>query len=272
MIRCSTREAASTTEPGSPWQQRADLPARSAPAAAATDAARLPPGPSGRAGRGHDPADRRGHRGLARWPGRRHTGRDGEDHCESPARDHVQHISEPAGHGPRVGRSEGGGHRDFPAYVPAGGPGPAAHRRYQRASSRLRRTVTTAVTDRLAAPGRDNGGGEDLLSLLMGAEDAAGDEPGPSDTELIDQAVSFFVASVETTATTLAWALHLLSRHADVEQRLRAEADAVLAGRPAAYDDLPPTASDRQHRPGDPAPVPSGPAQHPDHHPRHPTR
>lgn len=73
----------------------------------------------------------------------------------------------------------------------------------------------------------------------MGAEDAAGDEPGPSDTELIDQAVSFFVASVETTATTLAWALHLLSRHADVEQRLRAEADAVLAGRPAAYDDLP---------------------------------
>ncbi|MER6567477.1 cytochrome P450 [Streptomyces sp. NPDC001093] len=114
-----------------------------------------------------------------------------------------------------------------------------ANRRYHRASSRLRHTVTAAVTDRLTAPGQDNGDGTDLLSLLLGAGDATGDAPEVSDTELADQAVTFFVAGVETTATTLAWALHLLSRNADVEQRLHAEVDAVLAGQPATYDGLP---------------------------------
>ncbi|MGH3540521.1 MAG: cytochrome P450 [Pseudonocardiaceae bacterium] len=51
-----------------------------------------------------------------------------------------------------------------------------------------------------------------------------------STTEILDQVITFFLAGSETTATTLAWAVHLLAGHPEVERRLHAEVDAVLAG------------------------------------------
>ncbi|MBY8853458.1 cytochrome P450, partial [Saccharothrix sp. MB29] len=45
-------------------------------------------------------------------------------------------------------------------------------------------------------------------------------------------------AGVETTATLLTWTFHLLARNPEAERRLWAEVDAVLAGRPASFDDL----------------------------------
>ncbi|MGW1109192.1 cytochrome P450 [Streptomyces sp. NPDC002540] len=113
-----------------------------------------------------------------------------------------------------------------------------ANRRYHRANGRLRHTVTSAVSGRLGAVAQD-GGGDDLLSILLSARDPEGDEPGLSDIELADQAVTFFMAGVETAATTLAWSLHLLSRNRGVEERLHAEVDAVVGGRPATYQDIP---------------------------------
>lgn len=108
------------------------------------------------------------------------------------------------------------------------------NRRYDRARARLRRIIGRVITDRRAS-GVDRG---DLLSTLLTARDPA-DRQGLSDTEIVDQVITFFLAGSETTATTLAWAVHLLAGHPEVERRLHAEVDAVLAGAVARFDDLP---------------------------------
>lgn len=78
--------------------------------------------------------------------------------------------------------------------------------------------------------------GDDLLGLLLAARD---DETGAAldDREVRDQMATFFLAGHETTATALAWTWYLLSHAPDVEQKLHAELDSVLAGRAATYAD-----------------------------------
>ncbi|WP_229914149.1 cytochrome P450 [Streptomyces capitiformicae] len=112
-----------------------------------------------------------------------------------------------------------------------------SNRRYHRAQARLTRTLFRLVTERRAT-GTDHG---DLLSMLLTARDT---DSGPaeemlSDAEIIDQVVTFFLGGADTSAAALAWALHLLGQHPEIEARLHAEADAVLGGRPATHADLP---------------------------------
>ncbi|MFD7256897.1 cytochrome P450 [Streptomyces sp. NPDC059874] len=111
------------------------------------------------------------------------------------------------------------------------------NRRYHQARARLPRTLHHLVTERRAA-GIDHG---DLLSMLLTARDP---DSGPAeqmltDAEIIDQIVTFFGAGAETSASALAWALHLLGQHPEIEKRLHAEVDSVLGGRPATHADLP---------------------------------
>ena len=97
---------------------------------------------------------------------------------------------------------------------------------------------------------RDRG---DLLSILLHAADAE-DDASPAahtgetvkapatmtDTQLRDECVTIILAGHETTANALSFALHLLAHHPDTQERLRAEALAVLgADRPATADDYP---------------------------------
>ncbi|MET8298758.1 cytochrome P450 [Streptomyces sp. NPDC005180] len=110
-------------------------------------------------------------------------------------------------------------------------------RRYQQARTRLPRTLRRLVTERRAA-GTDHG---DLLSMLLTARDT---DSGPAeqtltDAEIIEQILTFFVGGTDTAASALAWALHLLGQHPEIEARLHAEVDAVLDGRPATHADLP---------------------------------
>ncbi|XXX81532.1 cytochrome P450 [Sorangium sp. So ce134] len=111
------------------------------------------------------------------------------------------------------------------------------NRRYHEARARLRHTLGGIIADRRAS-GTDRG---DLLSALLAARDPdhAGVRQALSDAEIYDQVVTFFLAGAETTATTLAWALHLVAQHPDIEERLHAEADAVLNGGAAAHEHLP---------------------------------
>jgi pentalenene oxygenase len=110
------------------------------------------------------------------------------------------------------------------------------NRRYLLAHKRVRRTPAEAVAQRSTA---DAEAGDDLMSRLLSARDAEGDGQGMSGTELIDQAVTIFAAGIETVATTLAWALHLVSRHPEVATSLYEEAHTALAGTTATWDDLP---------------------------------
>ena len=67
--------------------------------------------------------------------------------------------------------------------------------------------------------------GDDLLCMLLQVryEDAEGDEDRRMSDELVrDEAVSLYIAGHDTTATTLAYAFHLLSHNPEVEKRFPA--------------------------------------------------
>ena len=82
--------------------------------------------------------------------------------------------------------------------------------------------------------------GDDLASLLVAARD--GDDQ-LSDDEVREQILIFMLAGHETTSMSLTFALHLLGRHPDVQQKVRDEVKQVLGdARPTAaqlISDLP---------------------------------
>jgi cyclooctatin synthase len=53
---------------------------------------------------------------------------------------------------------------------------------------------------------------------------------------LRDEATTLVIAGSETTGNTLAWACYLLAQHPQLQARLQAEADRVLAGADADYE------------------------------------
>ncbi|MFD8144185.1 cytochrome P450 [Streptomyces sp. NPDC059708] len=84
--------------------------------------------------------------------------------------------------------------------------------------------------------GPDGEPGEDLLTLLAGAQGSDGASFDAA--ELRDQVLIFLLAGHETTATSLAFALHLLGRHPEEQARAREEAVRVLGGRTPEAADL----------------------------------
>ncbi|MEW2354094.1 cytochrome P450 [Spirillospora sp. NPDC029432] len=109
--------------------------------------------------------------------------------------------------------------------------------RYRQASARLREVVDGIIARRRAG-GADHG---DMLSAVLAACDVDGEAEGEglSDAEVTDQVLTIFGAGTETTAGTMAWALHLLALHPEAERRVHEEVDATLAGAPAAPEHLP---------------------------------
>ncbi|WP_405597639.1 MULTISPECIES: cytochrome P450 [unclassified Streptomyces] len=78
------------------------------------------------------------------------------------------------------------------------------------------------------------GGG--LFSTLLTADDP---ETGPlSHQQLQDEAITLLTGAIETTGTTLAWALYEISRNPEIEKRLHAELEAACGSRPLAQEDI----------------------------------
>jgi cytochrome P450 len=98
----------------------------------------------------------------------------------------------------------------------------------------LIRATDAAVEARM---GREPADPPPLLDLLIGASDP---ETGRTMTaeELRDNLLTFLVAGHETTALTLSWALYLVAFDREVQERARAEAQAVLGDRPAEAEDV----------------------------------
>ncbi|MFE4975920.1 cytochrome P450 [Kitasatospora sp. NPDC056651] len=105
--------------------------------------------------------------------------------------------------------------------------------RFRRARRDLREITGRLIAD-YRATGADH---RDLLSTLLDARDEDG--RGLSDAEVHEQVVTFLLAGTETTAATLSWAWTLLAANPAVRERLHAELDTVLDGRPARHEDLP---------------------------------
>lgn len=97
---------------------------------------------------------------------------------------------------------------------------------------RLDRIIFRIIAQRRAAT-HDTG---DLLSMLLAARDEDGSRM--SDKQLRDECLTIFLAGHETTAIALSWAWWLLAQHPEVEAKLHAELDSVLAGRSPRLDDL----------------------------------
>ncbi|MFI7420408.1 cytochrome P450 [Nonomuraea sp. NPDC049684] len=107
------------------------------------------------------------------------------------------------------------------------------HLRFRRSRRELYRVVDLLVDERLADP--TDGG--DLLSLLIESTGLRKD-PRAARQRLREELVTVLLAGHETTASTLSWAFHLLDRHPEVRERVRAEAVSVLGDRPPVYEDL----------------------------------
>jgi len=58
----------------------------------------------------------------------------------------------------------------------------------------------------------------------------AGDAGAFNDAELVGNALTMLLAGEDTTANSLAWLMHLMVEHPDVQSKMRAEADRVLGG------------------------------------------
>jgi cytochrome P450 len=111
------------------------------------------------------------------------------------------------------------------------------HRRFKRHLAAVDRFVYERIDERLA----DRERFDDILGDLVRA---AGDAPhgraaAQLRRELRDQAVTFFYAGLETTASALAWTWLLLAQNPDAEARFHAELASVLRdGRTPAGGDL----------------------------------
>ena len=100
------------------------------------------------------------------------------------------------------------------------------NRQLTQARQELFRVCDEIISDRRAR----RAGGQDLLGLLIDARDSGA---AMSDAEVRDQVLVFLLAGHETTSTALTYALYLLGRHADVQETVRTEVDAV-GGMPTA--------------------------------------
>ncbi|MGW6541973.1 cytochrome P450 [Streptomyces massasporeus] len=109
-----------------------------------------------------------------------------------------------------------------------------ANRRYRRAVERVRELIDAAIAERRRGTARD-----DLLGLLLMAAEAGDGGVQVTDREVHDQLVSLLLTGSESPSMCLASTFSLLAQHPQVERRLHAEVDTVLAGRLPDADDLP---------------------------------
>lgn len=122
-----------------------------------------------------------------------------------------------------------------PLRSPRSWPTPA-NRRAASAQQELYAICDRIIAERLASRTTPGGDGDDMMTMLIKARDEDG---SALDAQAVrDQVLVFLLAGHETTATALAFALHLLALHPEAQEKARAEVDDVLGGLAPGADDL----------------------------------
>lgn len=98
--------------------------------------------------------------------------------------------------------------------------------------------VNTEIYRMIAARREENSEREDLLDLLLDAQDDEGQ--GLTDVQIRDELMTIFIAGHETVALALTWTLYRMARHRPIGEQVRAEADGVLGGSTPTLASLPP--------------------------------
>lgn len=104
-------------------------------------------------------------------------------------------------------------------------------------SQRQRRVIDRIIAEMVARRRERGEKHDDILGLLMDATDPETGE-SLSLAEIADEVRTMFLAGYETTASALAFAFHLLSKHPMVRRKLEEELDRVLGGRLPTMSDL----------------------------------
>ncbi|WP_406301168.1 cytochrome P450 [Streptomyces sp. NBC_00885] len=107
-------------------------------------------------------------------------------------------------------------------------------RQFDKSAARMRSVIDDVITQTRAS---DPEARTDLLSLLLSARDETG--AGLTDEEVRDELTTMLFAGSETTASTLAWALHHLAEHPDIEREVLDEIDKAAGNRPVTFADVP---------------------------------
>lgn len=107
----------------------------------------------------------------------------------------------------------------LPAWVPT-----RDNRAYRKAMGYLDDLVMRMIERRQAADDL----GTDLLGMLLSSKDPETDER-MSISQVLDEAVTIFIAGHETTATMLAWAYYLMNRNPEVREKMLAEIDRAIS-------------------------------------------
>ncbi|MCJ8333757.1 MAG: cytochrome P450 [Epibacterium sp.] len=92
-------------------------------------------------------------------------------------------------------------------------------------AARIRRLITDLTTNRMEAL-RNGSAPQDLATKIMTTTDPKTGE-GFSTEDMVDQVAIFFLAGHETSASALSWALYLLARDVDWQDKLAQEAACV---------------------------------------------
>ncbi len=107
----------------------------------------------------------------------------------------------------------------------------------RRSAGKALRDATTRMLQRRREMGLD---GQDLMSRLVQAQDPETGQP-MSESQLVDNLLTFLGAGHETTAKALTWSLYLLARAPEWQDRIAAEVERVCGSArigPEHLDDL----------------------------------
>jgi cytochrome P450 len=117
-----------------------------------------------------------------------------------------------------------------------------SYRRHDELARRLRELVRAAIGRHQAAQAAappDAPTPDDLLQMLLDARYEDNGEP-MAENQLVDELNILLVAGHETSANALAWALYLLARYPEEQQKLADEISRVLPpGQEVEFQDLP---------------------------------
>jgi cytochrome P450 len=109
---------------------------------------------------------------------------------------------------------------------------PARNLEFAQKFTPLRKIVSGVAAQRR----KQNRTATDMLGMLMAARDLKGQ--AMPDGQLVHEIITLIVAGHETTATTLNWTWYLLSRSAEVEEKLSSELNVVPGGGSPEIADL----------------------------------
>ena len=111
------------------------------------------------------------------------------------------------------------------------------HWRCRQLGAALRQPYAALIRQRFEAMARGDAGlPDDMLASLIQAQNPVTGARF-SESDVVDQAGTLFLAGHETSATTLAWALYLLACRPDLQDEVRREVTALWGQREPGYGD-----------------------------------